>query len=106
MAIIDLEKAEYKEVFPGFKGKFVHSDNVTFAFWDVKAGSTLPRHSHVHEQIAKVIEGEFELTIEEKTYSLTQGKVAVIPSNVEHSGKAVTDCKIIDTFYPIREDYM
>jgi quercetin dioxygenase-like cupin family protein len=33
------------------------------------------------------------------------GSVAVIPSNARHSGKAVTACRILDVFYPLREDY-
>ena len=106
MPIIDLEVVENKELLPGFEVRFVHSDNITLAFWDIKAGSILPKHSHIHEQISQVAEGEFELTIEDNTFLLTQGKVAIIPSNVEHSGKAITNCKIIDTFYPLREDYM
>ena len=106
MPIIDLETIEKKELLPGYKVRFVHSDNITFAFWDVKAGSILHKHSHIHEQISQVTEGEFELTIESKTFFLKPGKVATIPSNTEHSGKAITDCKIIDTFYPLREDYM
>jgi len=106
MPIIDLKTIEKKELLPGYKVRFVHSDNVTLAFWDVKAGSKLPTHSHVHEQVSQIAEGEFELTIEENTFVLKQGKVAIIPSNVEHSGKAITDCKIVDTFYPLREDYI
>ncbi|GBD88889.1 bacilysin biosynthesis protein BacB [bacterium BMS3Abin03] len=106
MPIIDLETIEKKELLPGYKVRFVHSDNLTIAFWDVKAGSKLPAHSHVHEQVSQIIEGEFELTVDGNTFVLKQGKVAIIPSNVEHSGKAITDCKIVDTFYPLREDYM
>ena len=106
MPIIDLETVEKKELLPGYKVRFVHSANVTFAFWDVKAGSILPKHLHIHEQISQVTEGEFELTIEDNIFLLKQGEIAIIPSNSEHSGKAITDCKIMDTFYPLREDYM
>ncbi len=106
MPIIDLKTTVKKEPVPGYKARFVHSDNVTLAFWEIKAGSNLPAHSHVHEQIAQITEGEFEPTIAKNTFVLKPGKVAIIPSNVEHSGKAITDCKIIDTFYPLREDYM
>lgn len=106
MSIIDIEIIESKELFPGFKVRFVHSENMTIAYWDIKAGSSLPKHAHIHEQIAQVAEGESELTIEENTFNLKKGMVAVIPSNVEHSGRAVSDCKMIDTFYPVREDFL
>lgn len=106
MSIINLDTIKRKEIIPGYEARFVHAENVTLAFWDVKAGSILPNHSHIHEQLVQVIEGTFELTIANETHTLTEGKVAIIPSNTEHSGKAITDCKLVDTFYPVREDYL
>ena len=100
-----LEDIEQKEILPGFKVRFVHSQHMTFAFWDIDAGSELPEHSHHHEQVAIVESGEFELTIGGDTQVYSKGKVAVIPSNAPHSGRALTDCKILDVFSPVREDY-
>ncbi len=79
---------------------------MTFAYWNIKSGSELPEHSHVHEQVANVTEGTFELTIAGETKSVGPGEVTVIPSNVVHSGVAITDCKILDVFCPVREDYL
>ncbi len=102
-----LTLTDLKEIEPvrGFKGRFAHSDHVTMAYWHIAAGATLPQHAHVHEQIANVIEGELEMTIGGETRVLKPGQVAVIPSNVPHSGKALTKCYVIDAFYPVREDY-
>ncbi len=101
----DLSQKEYKEIVSGLHAKFVHSENMTVAMWKIDKGAELPEHKHPHEQIAIVIEGEFELTISEKIKKVTNGIVAVIPPNAVHKGRAITDCKIIDVFYPVREDY-
>jgi unsaturated pyranuronate lyase len=103
---IDLTNIDEKEIIPGFFVRFVHSENMTIAYWNIKAGSSLPTHSHHHEQITSIIEGEFELTVDGTPHLLKPNNVFVIPSGVPHSGKAISDCKIIDTFYPVREDYM
>ena len=90
---------------PGFTGKFIHGEKSSLAFWEIKAGSESPVHQHMHEQITYIAEGVFEMTIDGKVYTLRQHDTLVIPSNVPHGGKALTDCRIIDTFAPVREDY-
>ena len=105
MRFIDLDKINKKEIVPGFEGKFIHTNNMTVVYWNIQAGSQLPEHSHHNEQITTIIEGEFVLTSEGETRNVKPGDVAVFPSNVKHSGKALTDCYIMDVFYPVREDY-
>ena len=105
MPYIDLNHIDSKEIIPGYRAVFVHSDNVTLAYWTIERGAEMPEHHHPHEQVANVIEGAFELTMEGETKRLQPGTVAVIPSNAVHSGTAITDCRILDVFYPIREDY-
>lgn len=102
---IQLDGCEVREVFPGFKGRFVHSAHMTFVHWSIEPGAVFPRHSHPHEQVVNLIEGEFELTVDGETRVIGPRSVAIIPSNAAHSGKALTFCRIIDVFYPIRDDY-
>lgn len=92
--------------FAGFSGKFVRSEQMTFVYWKIEAGAELPSHSHVHEQVAHTIEGRFEITVNGETTILEPGTVFVIPSNAVHSGRALTECRIMDAFAPVREDYI
>ena len=96
---------EPKEIIKGFHGRFVHMNGFTYAYWEVEAGSEIPMHDHVHEQMMKVIEGDFEFTVNGKTKIYTPGMIVKIPSHVSHGGKALTDCKLSDIFCPVREDY-
>jgi quercetin dioxygenase-like cupin family protein len=105
MDIQNLDGIVEKEIFPGCKGKFIHTGNITFAYWDILESALLPRHSHPNEQITHLVEGEYEFKVGDETRILRPGDVLVIPSNVEHSGRPLTRCKIIDVFYPAREDY-
>jgi len=78
----DWDKLEWSTIIPGYRAKFVHSDNMTFALWDVDAGAPLPEHSHPHEQVTHLLDGNFEMTIDAKTKVMQPGEVAIIPSNV------------------------
>ena len=106
MAFIDLSERPTQEPVPGYHVRFVHSETMTMAYWTIEAGAPIPEHQHPHEQIATLIEGEFELTVGGETQRLGPGDVAVIPSNVPHAGRAVTPCRMIDAFQPVREDYV
>src|SRR3954471_24407416 len=103
--IMDWTSEKPREVIPGFVGRFLHSDTMTFALWEIAAGSPLPEHSHPHEQVVHLHEGEFEMTVDGRTLRMSPGSVFAIPSNARHHGRALTDCRIMDVFCPVREDY-
>jgi quercetin dioxygenase-like cupin family protein len=105
MQYLDLDEIEEKELVAGFKARFVHSENMTLSYWNIEAGAQLPEHSHPHEQVTNVLEGKFELAVDKEKKRLGPGSVVIIPPHAIHSGKSVTRCRIIDVFYPIREDY-
>ncbi len=105
MPFVELDQLAPIEPVAGFRAVFVHSENMTLAFWEVEQGAELPEHAHPHEQISTVLEGRFELTVDGETRLLDQGTVAVIPPNVPHSGRAHTRCRILDAFHPVREDF-
>ncbi|OCX52640.1 hypothetical protein BEL04_14435 [Mucilaginibacter sp. PPCGB 2223] len=94
-----------REIAPGFFSKLVHTPNNTINFITVKAGCSVPLHQHIHRQSSFVIEGEFEMTVAGETRILTPSSFVVIEPDTIHGGTAVTDCKLIDIFDPVREDY-
>jgi len=105
MPFLDLSDVASQELLPGFHGKMVHSENMTVAYWNVEEGAELPEHRHPHEQIMSLLEGTFEFTLRGETEELEPGAVVVIPANEPHSGKAITECIIMDSFSPARDDY-
>ena len=105
MSFIKINDIAPKEIVPGFSARFIHSANITIAYWEMKAGASIPVHHHVHEMIVNVMEGRLELTIGNDTKVLEAGMAGIIPSNVPHTATALTVCKVIDVFYPVREDY-
>jgi quercetin dioxygenase-like cupin family protein len=94
-----------REIRPGFFGKMVHGEKGTLVIWEITKGSRLAEHSHPHEQITLVLDGELEMIIGGQKYLLTAGATHAIRSNVPHSAYALTDCKVIDSFAPARDDY-
>ena len=105
MPFLTLDDLDRTEEMPGFLGAFRHTEHMTMAHWSAEAGAEFPEHSHPHEQISIVTEGDFELTLDGETQVLRGGRVAVIPAKAPHSGRALTDCDIIDVFSPVRDDY-
>jgi quercetin dioxygenase-like cupin family protein len=95
-----------RTVISGFRGRFIHSANMTFVMWDLEAGAVLPEHSHPHEQVVHMLSGELEVTVDGESRILRAGDVGVIPSHAVHSGRVLTPCRVMDAFYPLREDYM
>ena len=101
----NLDHLEEKEIIPGFHGRLVHGNGMTLAYWEIEQGAVLPEHHHVHEQAVNMMAGQFQMNVGGEEYVFGPGDIFVIPSNVPHSGKALTNCRILDVFTPAREDY-
>ena len=91
----------------GFIFKEAHLDNVMITWVEMEPGSILPEHKHDHEQISLVIEDELELKVGEKTMVMRKGDVAVVPSQVIHSGRVMEKFTVaVDAWHPVRTDYI
>jgi quercetin dioxygenase-like cupin family protein len=105
MPFINLDEFDSREIIQGYRGVFIHSENLTLAYWTIDAGAVMPEHSHPHEQVANILEGEFELVLDGESKVLRPGMVAMIPAGMPHGGRALIHCRILDVFHPVREDY-
>lgn len=105
MGLVKLDELPELEIAEGILMRAVTAQSMTVAHVKLSAGALLPEHAHVNEQIVNVIDGELELTVEGQPYRLVPGKVMVLAPHVVHSGRAVTDCRVVDAFHPVREDF-
>ena len=94
-----------KEIMPGYHGKLIHAENMSIAFWEVAKDAAVPEHSHKNEQLMQVLEGKFEFTLDGVTKLYGPGDLVVIAPYQKHSGRALTPCKLMDVFSPVREEY-
>jgi quercetin dioxygenase-like cupin family protein len=88
-----------------WRGRYFQTQNMTFAHYDFTRGSSIHEHFHSEEEVYEVIEGELEVTIDGVTQIARPGFVAIVPENVRHSVKALTDGKAIIVDYPARRDF-
>ena len=72
----------------------------------MRKGSSVPPHSHPHEQCGYLISGRFEFTIGGKTQTVEPGGGWFVPGGVEHSVNVLEDSVAIDVFSPVREEYL
>jgi len=105
MAVVDVDNLKVIERLPGWRGRYFHTANLTFAHYDFSEGSSIHEHHHHEEEVYEVIEGEVEVTIDGVDHIAKPGLVAIVPSNVRHSVRAKTDGRLIVIDHPARPDF-
>jgi quercetin dioxygenase-like cupin family protein len=105
MPFIDTRTLAVIERLPGWYGRYFHSPSMTFAHYDFLQGSSIHEHFHPQEEVYEVIEGELEVTIDGVAQIARAGIVAIVPGNVPHSVKALTDGRAIIIDYPLRPNF-
>jgi quercetin dioxygenase-like cupin family protein len=90
-----------------------HSEHIMLTIVDLIDGPSeaAPPHRHSHEQITYVAEGEVNFVLgkgADRTIDRVQaGDVIVVPPDAPHTVELLsTAARLIDCFYPIREDFL
>jgi quercetin dioxygenase-like cupin family protein len=102
MSFVDTSKLEVIERKPGWFGRYFHSPSMTFAQYEFTAGSTVHEHFHVQEEVWQILEGQVEITVDGVSEIAGPGMAAIVPPNVPHSLRAITDGKAIVVDTPLR----
>jgi quercetin dioxygenase-like cupin family protein len=105
MPFIDTNGLDVVERLPGWHGRYFHSTAMTVAHYDFKRGASIHEHFHPEEEVYEVIEGELEVTIDGVAGVARAGVVAIVPGDVRHSVKALTDGRAIIVDCPRRRDF-
>jgi quercetin dioxygenase-like cupin family protein len=73
---------------------------------EFEPGSTVPLHSHPHEQLGIVLRGMQALVVDGVPHEMGPMDGYVIPGGLEHSAYCGPDgALVLDVFRPVREDY-
>ena len=75
------------------------------------ADTEIPYHSHQHVQTTYVLKGSFKFSIKYPDHTETrvvqEGDAIYFPSNYEHGCIPLeNDSRLLDSFTPIREDFL
>lgn len=106
MPFIDLENEEWTHIMPGVRAKTPHGEKIMLSYVKFDNGSSVPEHSHPHEQACRVLEGELEFVLGGEKKLCKPGDMLIIPGGVPHSAAAPNGPVLcLDIFSPPREDY-
>jgi quercetin dioxygenase-like cupin family protein len=96
----------YHTIFPGVTLQTCAADKMMMSLATLQPKSVVAEHSHPHEQVGFVIQGQVTFTIGAESKTLKAGDMFRIPGNVKHSVVALDEgAKVLDIFYPVRDDY-
>jgi len=106
MQIQRWESEPVEELSPAIGRQVVHTENMTIAKITLGAGAHVPRHEHVHEQVANVLEGRCRFVVGGEEQVVSAGESVFIASGVPHEVEALTDAIVLDVFSPLRDDWV
>ena len=104
---VDKKDCAHHLIFPGVDIYTTSCEHMMVSLVEMQAGAVVEEHSHPHEQMGLMLEGEATFTIGGETRTVSAGQMWRIPGGVVH--KVVNGDKpgrAIDIFHPIREDYL
>lgn len=105
MHLVETDKLKTIEKLPGWKGKYLHTANLTIALYEFSRGAEIPEHRHSPEEVYQVQSGELEIVIDGTTHIARPGFIAVVPSEASHKVRALSDGQLVVVANPPRREF-
>jgi unsaturated pyranuronate lyase len=100
----------HENLSPGRERTVAHLENLMVAVYDFTAGpmeQPETPHSHDHEQITFVAEGELLFFKGKEEYHLIKGDLMTVPSGIPHCIQIMSDhVRLVDSFCPLRKEFL
>jgi quercetin dioxygenase-like cupin family protein len=110
MGILKQAEAKMQTIAPGRTRYLAHTERLMMVVIDFNDGpgeAPDPPHSHPHEQISYVVSGELLFFLDGVPTRLGPGDIYTVPPDVPHAIQLLTpSARLVDTFHPLREDFM
>ncbi len=108
MKTLKYDETEGFKIAEGVERRLAYTDRLMIVIVDFDDGPTEqpdPPHSHPHEQVSYVAEGEIVAVVGTDRERLKAGDAFLVPSGVPHSIQRLTrHVRLVDCFTPPRED--
>jgi quercetin dioxygenase-like cupin family protein len=110
MAVYKENETSSEKVSAVFERRIINLENLMVVVCDFTNGPARkpdPPHSHPHEQITYVAEGDLYFFLDNTKFKLQKGDVISVPPEVPHCIQTISKhVRLIDSFSPIREDFL
>jgi quercetin dioxygenase-like cupin family protein len=87
--------------------RYITGQQITLAQFFLAKGCLVAPHSHDSEQMSHVVQGCLRFRLNQgPPIDVRAGEVLLIPANALHEAEAIEDCIVLDSFSPIRRDWL
>jgi quercetin dioxygenase-like cupin family protein len=97
----------WEETGPGVRRKIIaHGPELMLVRVAFEEGGVGPEHTHPHVQCTLVESGRFSINIDGVTRELSAGDSFFVASNLPHSAVALSAGTLLDSFTPMRAEFL
>jgi len=105
--VLTKEECSKHNIFPGVDIFTAAGENVMLSYVEFEPHAVVEEHSHPHEQMGLLLEGQLEFFIGDEHHMVQPGQMWRIPGGVPHKAIAGDQpVRALDVFSPVREDYL
>jgi quercetin dioxygenase-like cupin family protein len=103
---VDKKDCKHHSIIPGVEMFTTCCERMMLSLVEMEPHSVIEEHSHPHEQMGLMLEGEADFTIGDQQMRVTAGQMWRIPGGVVHKVVAGQQpVRALDVFHPPREDF-